>query len=119
MAETNVDWAKIPYGLQRKNCLQDKAWLNAGLEETEVAKQMYRLDKQAINCFECPHNHGEQCDCKHAFKKARLPEWAGGQNQCIRFLLERENNKFCWLTPNGEVIVIPESVVDAIRNSDA
>ena len=68
----------------------------------------WRSEFNACNChLGCYDN-----ECKYRDKKERFPVDAGGESQCLR--LARLKSDFAFRNVNGDVIIIPDSIVERI-----
>ncbi len=65
---------------------------------------------ELIDCDTC----GEQRDCPAYMKESRYPVDAGGAGQCLR--LEEFRSPYAFRNGNGDVVVIPDEVVDRIAD---
>ena len=69
----------------------------------------WRKEKDLVNCQDCGYHY----DCFHKNSTERFPADAGGKGQCLR--LAQYLSPYSFQNVDGQIIVIPEDVVDAIR----
>ena len=74
----------------------------------EVA-DCWRDEAAALKCSTC-----FQENCKFRDKHERLPDDAGGEGQCLRWA--QEFTPLAWRNVDGRVIVMPQEVLDTIRD---
>lgn len=82
-------------------------------EQQEQLREYTRRDERSLDCSTCQYNGN---GCKYVFKNDRYPIWAGGRNQCRRFMLDEYASPFSWIDGNGEIFTIPDEVVSRIRD---
>lgn len=68
----------------------------------------WRKEYDLCDCSTCYDR-----ECQHRNKDARFPLDAGGQAQCLRLM--QSKSRYTWRNGNGEVITVPDEVVNAIR----
>ena len=78
-------------------------------EQIKKAREEAFKDERALLCEDCPIRYAEhgRCACGHVNKEDRLPDWAGGQNQCLRYAIERLGLRG-WIQPSGDPFIITE-----------
>lgn len=74
----------------------------------EVPKE-WRKEMDLIDCQNCGYSY----DCYHRNHRERLPADAGGDGQCLR--LAKYLSPYAFKNVDGQIIIIPDSVVEAIR----
>lgn len=84
-------------------------------EQREKGRAEARKDQKALSCDDCPFRIAEhgRCACRHLDKEDRLPDWAGGQNLCLRYAIERQRLSG-WIQPSGDPFIITKEAARAI-----
>lgn len=76
--------------------------------EREKIQRFIQKDSNSLNCADC----NEQCSFR--WKQERIPVFADGKGQCIRWHREADNNPYSWVNGDGTVIAIPEEIIDKL-----
>lgn len=91
---------------------------NYSVEQMNEARDEARMDEKSLCCDYCPFRAAEhgRCSCGHVDKEDRLPDWAGGQNLCLRYAIERKGLSG-WIQPSGDPFIITKEAAASIAEA--
>ena len=94
---------------RRKVFFKDHLWNIALSNMDKRTKEKTEKELELVDCSTC-----YDAECVYRKKGERFPPDAGGKGQCFRWA--QDQYPFCWRNVSGDIIIIPQEIIDALAD---